>query len=59
MQYLTEALATGLVLMLALYGAWFDPPENRILRWAASTVSVLAGLWLVILLIVAATPRPV
>lgn len=51
--YLSEALLTALVLLLALYGAIFDPPENRAMRWVAGTVSGLAATWLVIVLIVA------
>lgn len=55
--FLGQMLGTGLVLLVALYGSVFDPPENRGLRLTATAVSVLAGAWLIMLMIVAGSAR--
>lgn len=55
--FLGQMLGTALVLLVALYGSVFDPPENRTVRGIACLVSGLAGGWLVILMIVAGSAK--
>ena len=49
--YFQEALVTGLALIIAMYGAIFDPPASRVMRFALGGFSVLSGTWLVMLLV--------
>jgi hypothetical protein len=55
---LDQIIATALVLMLGLYGSVMAPPANFWIRSTVRTGTGLAVLWMIILVIVAATPRP-
>lgn len=55
---LQQAALTGLLIAVALYGAVFEPPANAAARWILRTGIGLAASWLLIVLIVAGTPRP-
>jgi hypothetical protein len=52
-----QMLGTGLVLLLAVYGGFVDPTINAWFRLVVRVGAGLAVLWMVILVIVAATPN--
>lgn len=54
---LGQAGCTALAVIIGLYGAYCDPPRAWLLRWALYIGVAVGALWLVLVLIVAATPR--
>lgn len=54
--FLGQMLGAAFVLLIGLYGAVFDPLSSGYRRPAA-VVAVLAGAWLIMLMIVAGSAR--